>query len=264
MTESTAAHLAPPDDVDRARRSAHAWGWSLVASVIVALAAFALLFNTTNQQGDQLATQGSQITELAQVIDRQNDLYGQVCRLAGGQVDSDPTAKEACARVQRGEQAVPAPAAAAAVIPERGADGIGIRFTRQIDRCYVEVGLTNGALNRFGSFCGDPGPTGESGEPGDEGERGPTGKAGLPGAPGVGVADVRANGCFAEVTLTDGTARSVGPFCGAPVGEWRTVRPDGSVEHCARDGGADTAPNYACTVVSDAPSTTETTPTPTS
>jgi hypothetical protein len=151
-----------------------------------------------------------------------------------------------------------------------------VSYTRQLDRCFIEVGLTNGASNRFGPFCGTdgaigptgvPGPTGPvgtSGEPGEPGVSGEPGRPGETGSRGIGIADVRrsANPCFVDVVLDDppGTVRTVGPFCGPPVGEYTAGHADGSAERCVRDGGPDTAPNYRCTLLVAPPVTTTTVP----
>ncbi|NUT90848.1 MAG: hypothetical protein HOY78_02345 [Saccharothrix sp.] len=219
----------------------------------LALVFFAYVLIVADDQGEKIDT-------LAQVANRQNQVIGEVCQLAGGQVAAAPQARTACERVERGEPAVPLPVV---VTGERGPEGVGVSYTRQLDRCYVEIGLTNGAASRFGPFCGDPGPTGPTGPTGPSGEPGPTGEpgvTGLRGQPGTGVADVRisANPCFVDVVLDDSTIRTVGPFCGPPVGEFTVDRPDGSAERCTRDGGGDTAPHYRCAVVAP-PSTTTTT-----
>jgi hypothetical protein len=42
------------------------------------------------------------------VIAKQNDVIGQVCRVAGGEVDKDAQARQYCLRVESGLPAVPA------------------------------------------------------------------------------------------------------------------------------------------------------------
>lgn len=266
MTETTnesTSTTASPLDMRQAERRTRRWAIVLAALLLVPVGMTIFLLGRD-------ARQDTRITTLGSVIDRQSDLYGQVCRLAGGQVDGNPQAKEACDRVERGEQAVPV----SVVVGEPGVDGVGIRYTRQIDRCYVEIGLSNDVTNRFGPFCGDPGPagpTGVSGEPGQDGEDGKPGPSGDPGPTGVvgprgaSIAEVRtsANACSVDVLLDDGTTRTVGPFCGPPIGEFTMTDGDGSRKVCRRDGGSDTAPNYACVVV-ESPSSEPTTATPTS
>lgn len=253
---------APPD-VRRAQRKSRTWGFTAVGLLLLVGIGLAYLVVAYGQQDSRIST-------LAGVIDRQNDLYGQVCKLAGGQVNTDPAAREACARVERGEPAVPIPVVVTGAQGEKGDPGVGILYTRQIDRCFIEVTLTNGTTGRFGSFCGTDGPigptgpvgpTGVSGEPGATGE---PGKPGKPGDPGVGIATVRTatNPCLVEVVLTDGGTRTVGPFCGPPLGEFTMTEENGQSKRCVRDGGSDTAPNYACRPVttSPAPTTTATPP----
>lgn len=270
MTETTnitTGPEGPAPDVQKTRQRTHVWGWATLGMVALVLVAVGLLWSATRQQDARIDT-------LGQVITDQNDIVGQVCRIAGGQVDTAPAAKNACERVERGEPAVPIPAAVTGLPGADGVPGIGVSYTRQLDRCFIEVGLTNGAANRFGPFCGADGPTGAIGPTGPTGPSGATGVSGQPGisgepgrpgdpgARGVGIADVRrsANPCFVDVALDDaaGTVRTVGPFCGPPVGEFTVTRSDGSAERCVRDGGPDTAPNYRCTVLVEAPTTTTT------
>lgn len=253
MTNKTIAE-APPD-VLRAQHKSRVWGGLAVVLLLVVTGGLIYLVVDSGQQDSRIST-------LAGVIDKQNNLYGQVCRLAGGQVDGDPAAREACARVERGEPAVPIPVVVTGAPGQKGGDGIGISYTRQIDRCYIEVALTSGAVGRFGSFCGAdgasgvPGPTGVSGEPGASGQQG---KPGLNGDPGVGVADVRTadNPCLVEIVLTNDITRTIGPFCGPPLGEFTMTEETGDVRRCVRDGGSDNQPNYACRSV--AVTTTSTT-----
>lgn len=260
MTESTINES--PVDLRRARRNSRVWG--VIAIALMLLFGMGLLYLVVDS-----GQQDSKINALAGVINKQNDLYGQVCKLAGGQVAVDTAAREACARVERGEPAVPIPVVVTGAPGQNGQDGppgVGILYTRQLDRCFVEVALTSGVVSRFGSFCGADGPigpTGATGVGGEPGTSGVPGKPGIEGAKGTGVADVRtaANPCMVDVVLTDGTSRTIGPFCGPPMGEFTMTEENSQVKRCLRDGGSDTAPNYACRVV--ATSTTETTSTTT-
>jgi hypothetical protein len=255
MTEQS-INEAPPD-VRRAQRQSRNWGvMAIVGMLAIGIGFIWLAFDSGEQD--------SRISTLASVIDKQNDLSGQLCKLAGGQVNTDPTAREACARVERGEPAVPIPIVVTGVPGADGDDGVGIRYTRQLDRCFIEVMLTNGSLGRFGSFCGadgpvgPTGPTGISGEPGRPGE---TGSPGIEGDRGTGIADVRTatNPCLVEVILTDSTTRTVGPFCGPPFGEFTMTEQNGDTKRCVRDGGSDTAPNYACHPITTSTAATTTT-----
>lgn len=245
--------IEAPLEVRRAQRRSRSWGAASAASLLVLVGVLVYIMASNQDQDVKLNT-------LASVINKQNDLYGQVCRLAGGQVDTDPAAREACARVQRGEPAVPIPVVITGA-PGRdgqaGASGIGIATTRQIDQCFIEVVLTNGSSSRFGSFCGPAGPTGVSGEPGPSGTPGEPGKAGRDGV-GIATARTAANPCFVEVVLTDGTVQTVGPFCGPPVGEFTMSDEDGAVKRCLRDGGSDNAPNYSCRTIAGPPSSSST------
>jgi hypothetical protein len=263
-TDSDAeARHAEPIDVGRSRRATRVALALLTGGLALALVMAILLIVGNHQQNQKIDSQAQEIRtnattlgQLGAVVSQQNDLFRQVCEVAGGQVDKNPAAQQVCQRVQRGEPAVPTPAA----VPK---DGVGIDYTRQLDRCYIEVGLTNHQVNRFGPFCGAdgaPGPTGATGPAGptgptgDSGQDGPTGAAGPTGAqgqPGVGIATVvtSSDHCFVDVTLTDNTVHVVGPFCGPPVGEYTMTLADGTQQHCTRSGGADTAPNYTCTLV---------------
>ncbi|HZA72087.1 MAG TPA: hypothetical protein VE476_04175 [Propionibacteriaceae bacterium] len=246
-TVTATSETSPP----AVRRRTHFWGALLAASIAVFLVGGALLYAMIRDNEDQIDAQGQALANYDIVV-------GQMCEVAGGQVNTDPAAKTWCERVQRGEPAVPLPAD---VVTREGTPGIGLAYTRQVDRCYIEVGLTSGVSNRYGPFCGTPGetgptgatgpsgPAGETGAPGETGAAGETGERGPEGTQGVGIADVRANGCNVDVVLTDGTVKTVGPFC-SPFGSWTVTRADGSVERCTRDGGEDSAPNYRCEVIS--------------
>lgn len=269
------AHVAPVD-IERSQRKAKWWGAIGGAFASAVLVVLILLVIGDRGQDAKLAETGKMVGDQGDVITRQNAVIGQICHIAGGQLNTDPKAKDACERVQRGELAVPAPAAVTGV---PGANGVGISYARQLDRCFVEVGLTSGSASRFGPFCGErgmpgsTGPTGASGAPGNTGPAGPTGAtgetgatgvSGVPGpagANGVGIANVApsADRCFIDVTLTDGSVRTVGPFCGPPAGQIRFSGPQMGTQECARDGGTDAYPFYTCSAAT--PSATEPAPT---
>lgn len=247
-TEPIEPAIDEPSAATTTRRRTHFWGALLAAFVAAFLVGGGLLYAMIQSNENKIDAQGQALANYDIVV-------GQMCDVAGGQVNTDPAAKTWCERVARGEPAVPLPAD---VATREGQPGVGVAYTRQVDRCYIEVGLTTGVSNRYGPFCGDPGPTGETGPSGPTGPTGATGETGLPGETGqkgdtgeqgVGIKDVRANGCNVDVILTDDTVRTVGPFC-SPFGSWTVNRADGSVERCTRDGGEDSAPNYRCEVVS--------------
>lgn len=270
MTEtySTGVH-AQPVDVEKSKRKARAWGALGAALAALVVVMIILLAIGNVGQDDKIASNTTTINAQGDVITRQNAVIGQICQLAGGQVNTDPKAKDACERVSRGELAVPAAA------PVTGAPGVGIAYARQLDRCFVEVGLTSGSTNRFGPFCGEQGvpgstgpsgPTGATGETGAPGQTGPTGESGAAGptgergSDGVGIANVvpSANRCFVDITLTSGETRTVGPFCGPPVGAFTMSGPQIGQQSCTRAGGDDTAPNYSCSAVPPAETSTPT------
>lgn len=204
------------------------------------------------------------------VVGEQADVIEPLCKVAGSSVNrTDKKAREACANVSQGLPPVPIPTDVAP--PQNGADGVGITYVRQVDRCFIEVGLSDRNGARFGPFCGldgpvglsgaagepgAPGPSGENGVPGEPGKDGADGKDGVDGRDGISIRDIQTNGCMIEITLTDDSVRTVGPFCGAPPGEYTEVRPDGSEKHCRRDGGADTAPRYVCSITGTTTTTT--------
>lgn len=267
-TYAPGAHAAPVDVVHSQRR-VRRWavaGISFAAAVVIVLI---LLAVGNSGQDQQIAKNSQTITDQGSVITQQNALFRSVCQIAGGQVDTDPAAKVACERVARGELAVPAPPAVT------GAAGVGISYARQLDRCFVEIGLTSGSTSRFGPFCGDQGvsgATGPSGSPGATGPTGPTG-TGVPGATGeagavgdqgpagVGIAEVKpsADRCFVDISLTNGDTRTVGPFCGPPPSQFTMSGPQIGTQACVRAGGEDSNPNYSCSAVAP----TESTETPT-
>lgn len=266
MTDTTYAPgtSAPPVNVEHSKRKAQRWAVAGVAFATAIITVIVLLAIGDNGQDKQIAAQGD-------VITRQNALFRSVCQIAGGQVNTDPQAKEACERVARGEPAVSAP------IAVTGAAGVGISYARQLDRCFVEIGLTSGSTSRFGPFCGDQGvpgsigptgpagPTGLPGETGAPGVTGSPGETGAAGPSGVGIASVTpsADHCFVDIALTNGETRTVGPFCGPPVGKFRLSGPQMGTQDCVRDGGEDSYPFYTCAVVTSAengstPATTQT------
>lgn len=261
IIENGARHGGPVD-VDRSGRATRVALAALALGLAVVVVVAVLLVVGNQAQNQQIDTQAQQIRvnattldQLGAVVTQQNDLFRQVCQVAGGEVAKNPAAQQVCQRVQRGEPAVPTPV----VAPK---DGVGIDYTRQLDRCYIEVGLTNHQVNKFGPFCGadgQPGPTGVTGPTGAAGPSGQDGAAGPTGAQGpagIGIATVvtSPDHCYVDVTLTDNSVHTVGPFCGPPVGEYTMTLADGTGQHCVRAGGPDTAPNYTCTLVT--PTTT--------
>lgn len=262
MIYAPGAHTPPPD-VEGTKRKARRWAIAGLVFATAIVTAIIFIAVGDSSQDAQIAAQGD-------VITRQNVLFKSVCQLAGGQVNTDPKAKEACERVARGELAVAAPAVVT------GAAGVGISYARQLDRCFVEIGLTSGSTNRFGPFCGDQGvpgstgPTGPTGSTGPTGVTGETGAAGATGSPGetgaagpsgVGIASVTpsADRCYVDIALSNGESRTVGPFCGPPLGQFTMSGPQIGTQACIRAGGEDANPNYSCSAV--APSEETTTPT---
>lgn len=235
----------------QALRRMRAWAAVFGGALLVVVGAAGALLVTANDEARRADVYGVVLGEQANVIDP-------LCEVAGPSVNkAGSKAQKACQNVSQGLPPVPVPVEVEP--PQKGADGVGIAYSRQVDRCFIEVGLSDGTSTRFGPFCGQdgsPGPTGESGSVGPTGESGAPGVAGDDGSPGIGIRDIQTNGCNVDVTLTDDTTRTVGPFCGSPPGEYTEVRPDGSEKHCRRDGGADTAPRYVCTTT--APTTSET------
>jgi hypothetical protein len=263
---------AQPVNVEKSKRKAKRWAALGAAFAAMIVLAVVLLAIGNVGQDDKIADNTTTITAQGDVITRQNAVIGQICQLAGGQVNTDPKAKDACARVSRGELAVPAAA------PVTGIPGVGISYARQLDRCFVEVGLTSGSASRFGPFCGEQGapgstgPTGPSGATGDTGAPGSTGAAGVTGesgAPGVtgergrdgvGIADVKpsADRCFIDITLTSGETRTLGPFCGPPMAGVIFQGPQIGTQSCTRAGGEDSNPTYSCTAVAPPDTSTPT------
>jgi hypothetical protein len=271
-TYGTGVH-AQPVNVEKSQRKTKVWG--AVAAFASAAVVIVVILMFIGDAGQDSKIEGNTATINAQgdVITRQNAVIGQICQLAGGQVNTDAKARDACERVSRGELAVPAAA------PVTGAPGVGIAYARQLDRCFVEVGLTSGSASRFGPFCGEQGipgstgpsgPTGESGAPGSTGPAGATGESGAAGptgergSDGVGIANVTAsaNRCFVDISLTNGETRTVGPFCGPPLGAFTMSGPQIGTQSCTRAGGEDSNPNYSCSAVpppeTSTPTVTET------
>lgn len=95
-------------DTERSRRSMRRWGIAALvgALVFVTLAAYTYLSNTGQDERIRLSEQ--KLTEQSEVIAKQNDVIGQVCRVAGGQVDNDAQTRQYCSRVESGLPAVPA------------------------------------------------------------------------------------------------------------------------------------------------------------
>jgi len=258
------------------RRTRRAGAITILAlSVAVVAALFSYLHN--HRQDSEINANAQRLAiathQLNGVLDQQNMIIGQVCRIAGGQVNRNATAANACRRVAAGKPAVPTPSPAIAPISAPGID-----FVTQDGPCYLDIVLTNHVVNRLGPLCGAagasgqpgvsgsagatgvPGVTGQPGEigqPGATGQPGDAGATGIPGADGVGITDVStsADRCFVTVSLSDGSTRSLGPFCGAPATAITLTLSDGSVQACSRSGGDDANPAYSCSAVP--PPTTE-------
>jgi hypothetical protein len=261
-------------EVARARRSIRRWGVVALIASLTAVVVLIILFWQNAKQGARIDTSGNLIASQSDVITRQADVIDSVCRVAGGQITVDTQAKEACTRAAQGLPPVPTPDASPAANGTNGRDGIngtngingingvGIAFTRPVDRCTIEVGLTNGTVARFGPLCGADGTNGVNGTNGAAGADGASGVPGTPGEPGsagVGIAQIRASGCSVEVTMTDGSAATVGPFC---VQRWTQILADGSQQECTLDTDAN-APVYRCTQTAPPTGTTTAEPTTT-
>lgn len=264
----------PPSDVKASRRRAHAWGGVAAVGATAALLAAVLAFADNLRQDDALDQQDVEIAALRQgansrdaVIAQQNDLIRQVCDVAGGRVAD--AAAVACERAERDLPAVEPPPPLPAVEP------VAIQTVRQVDRCSIAVDLTDGRTSRLGPFCGAPGSVGSSGKPGEPGKSGAPGAPGEPGEPGepgtagptgpagragVGIADARlsADRCSVVLTLTDGTTRTVGPFCVPPAEALILRMTDGQDLDCRRDGDG-LPPVYDCQPSSTPPPSTTTT-----
>jgi len=257
MTTTSDLDAPESDPTGQALQRTRVWATVLGGALLVMIGAGIALIFTAGNESQRADAYGGVLVD-------QNSMIKPLCEVAGPSVAAaGEQARRGCENVSRGLPAVPLPTDIAP--PQKGDDGTGIVYTRQVDHCYVEVGLSNGTSSRFGPFCGADGSTGPTGLTGSSGPTGPTGESGAPGEPGkdaeppVGIQDIRTDGCMVDVVLTDGSVRTVGPFCGYPPGEYTEVRQDGSEKHCTRDGGADTAPRYRCTTT--APTTGETTTT---
>lgn len=249
------------------RRRARGWGAVTAIAVVVVILVFLAAYTKNHNQDTEINAQNAQTKALSGVVDQQNAIIGQVCALAGGQVARSTAAAEACQRVAAGQPAVPTPSPPVIITGAAGATGLGIDHVEQDGACYVNVVLTNHSSSHFGPFCGpagapgSTGPTGPSGAAGATGEPGATGAAGVDGAngadgaqgdkgdPGVGIANVTdsSDRCNVTVALTDGSTRTIGPFCGSPAQQITLTLSDGTVQNCARSGGDDTSPAYSCT-----------------
>lgn len=258
MTQTDNHVLLRPET--RNARTVRRWGvvTALGAALFVILSAYSYLSNTG--QNDEIRAGEERLSKQSEVITKQNAAIGQVCKVAGGKVETDPAAREYCSRVESGLPAVPLPATASVEPPA------GVQYTRTEGRCYVVVGLTNGVVNRLGPFCGadgsvgPTGPTGPSGEPGPTGVSGEPGRSGVPGpagpaGPGIRSVSTSADRCYVDILLTDDTTQSVGPFCGGPLPEF-TVTENGTRKRCVHDGDDNGVPNYTCTPITPPQTTT--------
>lgn len=241
---------------------------ALGIAVVVLAALFSFVHNRgqdkeINANASTTQQLGGLINSQSAALSAQNSIIGQVCRVAGGQVNRNTQAADACRRVAAGKPAVPTPSP----LPAPPA-GVGIDFVGQDGPCFVDVVLTNHVVNRLGPLCGQPGATGPSGpagsigatgptgapgdtgQPGATGQPGDTGQPGNDGAPGVGITDVTTSSdrCFVTVSLSDSSTRTLGPFCGAPAAAITLTLSDGSVQACSRSGGDDANPAYSCAV----------------
>lgn len=265
----TSGHgLTYTDSRRRARRAGAITALGVLAAGLAILGGILVNIN----QNKQIASAKQDTVVLSGVLSQQNDIISQVCSLAGGEVSRSAQAAEACRRVAAGQPAVatPSPIVITGIPGQNGAPGLGIDHVEQDGLCFINVILTNHSTSRFGPFCGavgasgSAGPTGATGAPGPTGGIGPSGAPGQPGAngqngqPGVGISGITnsADRCFVTVALTDGTSRTIGPFCGSPATQITLTLSDGSVQDCARSGGTDAAPAYSCATPAPAPPTT--------
>lgn len=238
------------------RRAYRSLALGTIGALVAILAVLGGIMNNI-KQNNRIAADASNTSALSSVVAQQDQIIGQVCSLAGGQVQRSTQAAEACQRVAAGQPAVAPPAP---VVGATGPAGLGIDHVEQDGLCYINVILTNHSTSRFGPFCGaagasgvpgSAGPTGPSGIPGSAGPTGVPGQNGTngkDGAPGVGIANVAdsSDRCFVTVTLTDNSTRTLGPFCGSPATQIVLTLSDGSVQSCQRNGGSDSAPDYSC------------------
>lgn len=268
----TSGHGEPPAVTRKRTQRSGAIG--LIGMVVVLVA---LIFGYVNNraQNEQISANATSQAALTTALNQQNSIIGQVCQIAGGQVNRDQTAAEACDRVARGQPAVPAPAIVTGAQGLPGTNGIGIDHVEQDGACYINVILTNHSTSRFGPFCGadgasgapgptgETGPTGPSGTPGADGQNGKDGVDGKPGADGVGISSITdsSDRCYVTVSMTNGTTQTIGPFCGSPATEIIMTLSDGRVQDCARSGGGDVNPSYSCSVPPPPTTTTGAPPT---
>lgn len=95
-------------DPERSRARMRRWGIAAItgALLFVSLVVYTYLSNTG--QDERIRRNEQKLTEQSQVITKQNEAIGQVCRVAGGEVDKDAQARLYCTRVESGLPAVPA------------------------------------------------------------------------------------------------------------------------------------------------------------
>lgn len=267
----SAGHGEPPAVTRKRTQRSGAISLIGVAIVIVGMI-FGYVINRNQDQ--QITTTESTTSALTSALNQQNAIIGQVCQLAGGQVNRSAQAAQACSRVASGQPAVPAPAVVTGAQGLPGTPGLGIDHVEQDGACYINVVLTNHSTSRFGPFCGADGATGPTGPTGSSGDVGPTGPSGAPGvdgkdgAPGatgpqgVGIASITdsADRCYVTVSLTNSTTQTIGPFCGSPAVEITMTLSNGDVQDCTRSGGDDAHPQYSC--ATPPPPTTTTTGAP--
>lgn len=261
----SAGHGEPSAVTRKRTQRSGAIGLIGVAIVIIGMI-FGYVINRNQDQ--QITATESNTSALTSALNQQNAIIGQVCQIAGGQVNRSAQAAQACSRVASGQPAVPAPAVVTGAQGQPGAPGLGIDHVEQDGTCYINVILTNHSTSRFGPFCGADGAAGATGPTGPSGDVGPTGASGEPGvdgkdgqpgtngADGVGIASLTdsADRCYVTVALTNNTTQTIGPFCGSPAVEIIMTMSNGDVQDCPRSGGDDAYPQYSCTL----PTTTTT------
>lgn len=125
------------DDMERNRKSLYRSG---IVAVIGALISIGLVFYTfaANSDQDRRIQDGEQrLAEQTQVIEKQNIVIGQVCKVAGGQVD-ETDVQQYCSRVESGLPAVPI------------AINVGVK------RCDLDLRLADGSTTVVGVLCEPP------------------------------------------------------------------------------------------------------------